>query len=206
MRICLRVFGKFAYSLTDDAMFFSVVFVYAWCARIVVGNIVMNFCCWFIYYYDDDDDCDSMERPFRNWIEWWRWQQQQRVRVLRKFHQHCLFIVAHSLSSSIGVAVQLLFHSNDFHFIKFHWNIARFSHLLLFLPLPFLHLDVVCVSFAFKLNKRSLSVNVHSLFVIFVHHDNDDDDHDDDVDEFHISSSCYQYYETHSSTTVMWFI
>lgn len=112
-------------------------------------NIVMNFffCCWFIYYYD----CDSMERPFQNWIERQRkrWRQKKK-RVLRKFHQHCLFLL-HILSSSSSpssllVVVQLLFHSNDFHFIKFHWNCSIFTFHF-FLPF-FSHYRYVCVSFA----------------------------------------------------------
>lgn len=80
-------------------------------------NIVMNFCCWFIYYYD----CDSMERPFHKLN---CTKATTTKKVSRKFHQHCLLLL-HTLSSS--VVVQLLFHSNNFHFIKFHWNCSIFT-------------------------------------------------------------------------------
>lgn len=99
---CERVFGKFAYSHTDDVMFFSArICVCGWCAWIVVGNIVMNFCCWFIYYYDDDDDCDSMERPFRNWIEWrrrWQQQHQQKSESIEEISSNIVYLLLHILS------------------------------------------------------------------------------------------------------------
>lgn len=144
MCVCVKAFGKFAYS-HSSMMCYRCICV--WMCMNCGLNIVMNFFVvglfiimivirWNVPYKIELNDNDNGD------------DKKKKKRVLRKFHQHCLFllhILSSSSSSLLLVAVQLLFHSNDFHFIKFHWNHSNltFNFLPFFSHLP-IRIRVLC--------------------------------------------------------------